>query len=50
MYYVIGRISSRFGADLGAMDSMMATQIDFTMTFGFTLLMMCVTVVHSCHS
>jgi len=31
-----GRITSRFGADLGQMDSMMSMQIDFTMTFGFS--------------
>jgi len=39
-----GRIMSRFGTDLGAMDSTMAAQIDFTMTFGMTFLMMCAAV------
>lgn len=40
-----GRITSRFGPDLAQMDGMMAMQIDFTMTFGFTFLMMCVAVI-----
>eukprot|EP00929_Paragymnodinium_shiwhaense_P041923 TRINITY_DN21772_c0_g4_i1.p1 TRINITY_DN21772_c0_g4~~TRINITY_DN21772_c0_g4_i1.p1 ORF type:complete len:1292 (-),score=290.39 TRINITY_DN21772_c0_g4_i1:148-4023(-) len=39
-----GRITSRFGSDLGMVDGQMPTQIDFTMTFGFTFLMMCTTV------
>lgn len=40
-----GRISSRFGPDLGMMDSSIFSQFDFTMTFGFTFLVMCGTVV-----
>jgi ABC-type multidrug transport system fused ATPase/permease subunit len=40
-----GRITSRFGADLGMVDNMMFNQLDFTMTFGFTFLVMCGTVI-----
>jgi len=39
-----GRITSRLGPDLGQIDGMMPGQIDFSMTFGFTFLVMCLTV------
>lgn len=39
-----GRITSRFGSDLGLVDGGMPMQVDFTMTFGFTLIMMCIGV------